>query len=350
MVELAKHFHETGTPTMVSTDDRDGIVQELKRTGVEHRRIPFRQRSAMGVVRSICSLFGTVRAGGISLVHSHGRWTTLLGGAVCRTVGVPFVHTEHNTFSDRRAFGKLCGRHVIAVSLGVKRNLVERFGVEAGRITVIHNGAQVEPATASECRALREEMRLKDDERIVSIIGRISHQKGHIYLVEALPSIVTKHPKLVVLCVGGVRQTESSLIERLRATATSLGVGTNVKFVGHRERVAPFIKLSEFTVLPSVFEGLPTAVIESLLLGRAVVATDVGGTSEVVRHGVNGLLVRPKDRLGLAKAIRRMLDAPKETRTMGEGGRVFAEKEFSMENMYAMHRIYYRQILNPKAL
>jgi glycosyltransferase involved in cell wall biosynthesis len=345
MVELAHHFSGTGTSTIVCSDDRDGIVRELSRTGVGHLYVPFKQRGAIGVMQSLYILLNTVRSGGISLVHSHGRWTTLLGAAVCKAKRIPFVHTEHNTFSDRRVFGKFCGKHVIAVSKAVKRNLIERFGVEAERITVIYNGAQVEMPTNDECRALRQEMKLRGDERVVSVIGRISHQKGHICLIEALPRIALEYPKLVVLCVGGASQAESGLSEKLIATAATLGVGAHIRFVGHRERVTPFINLSEFTVLPSLFEGLPTASIESLLLGRAVVATDVGGTSEVVQHGLNGLLVRAKDRLGLAAAIKQMLDAPDETRKMGERGRLFAEKAFSMENMYTMYRRYYKRVL-----
>lgn len=105
------------------------------------------------------------------------------------------------------------------------------------------------------------------------------------------------------------------------------------------------IEITEFTVLPSLWEGFSVAIVESLLLGKPVIASNVGGTPEIIEGNLNGLLVEAKDVGGLANAIIYMLSHPGEARKMGEKGREIVARKFSLEEMLNQYRQYYIHLL-----
>lgn len=165
------------------------------------------------------------------------------------------------------------------------------------------------------------------DGPVVGNVARLSEQKGHRYLLEAVPLVLERHPSARFALVG-----DGELRGELEALAESLGVAGHVEFLGRRDDVPELLATFDVFALPSLFEGLCLAVIEAQAAGVPVVATPVGGIRETVVDGETGLLVPPRDAAALAAAIVRLLDGPEEAARLAASARTRVGR-FSVERM-----------------
>jgi len=147
---------------------------------------------------------------------------------------------------------------------------------------------------------VRRELGLKPGDYGIGVIARLEPQKGHRHLFAAVAALREAIPQLRLVVVG-----EGSLRASLEQLAQSLQLGSRIVFAGSRRDVPLLNAAMDVIVLPSLWEGLPIALLESMALGRTVIATKVGGVPEVIEHEVNGLLTPPGDALALAAAIQR---------------------------------------------
>lgn len=139
----------------------------------------------------------------------------------------------------------------------------------------------------------------------VGVVGRLAEQKGHRYLLEAVNLLKPALPNLQVWLIG-----DGELRAELEAQSTALGLEGNVRFLGRREDVPALLQQINLMVLPSLYEGLPTIIMEGMAAGVPVIATDIPGTRELVQDGVTGWLVPARDAHALAEKIRHVLEHP----------------------------------------
>jgi len=195
-----------------------------------------------------------------------------------------------------------------------RKSIAARLG-PAERFEVVYSGIETEQfVNAADCRAC---LIIPADAPVVGIVSRMATHKGHRYLVEAAP------PGVHLLFVGDGEERES--IERLVAER-----GVPATFAGHvpPEAVPDLIASMDVLVHPSVWEGLPRAAVQGLLVGRPVVAFDCDGAREVVIDGVTGRLVPPRSVEGLSAAIRELLARPDRGRSLGMAGREKVRRRF----------------------
>jgi glycosyltransferase involved in cell wall biosynthesis len=127
----------------------------------------------------------------------------------------------------------------------------------------------------------------------------------------------------------------------LEAQARSLGIEGRVRFLGHRTDIPQLLAVSDLFVLPSLYEGLPLSVLEAMAAGKPVIATQIGGTSEVVTDGETGLLVKPRDSNALAAAIQRLLTDQDLANRLARSALDRVRHEFSSDVMVRrVSRIY----------
>ena len=230
----------------------------------------------------------------VDVLHSHLFYASLFAAPIAKVTRVPLVvETPHVRESWRQG---LKARYIVDRVAG-------RF-VDQYKIVVIHNGCDVRrfnphhPAPAG----MRQALGFGETDPILVVIGRLEPQKGHRVLLESLPAVRRAFPGVRVVCLG-----EGALRRELERRVTESGLTDAVRFVGQQPNVADWLALADATVLPSFYEGLPLAAIESLAAGRPMVATAVDGTPEVVVDGSTGLTVPPGDAAALARAICRLL-------------------------------------------
>ena len=275
----------------------------------------------------------------IDILHAHMTRAALASVPLARWAGVPVVvQTSHGREAWRRSWPSRqfwIDRRIaawtdvtIAVSESTRSYLVAEKKLDPGKIVVIPNGrsmaeCQMEPATAARLRA---ELGLVRGRVVLGVFGRLEEQKGHKFFLEALPTISGRVGTITALLVGN-----GSLRSALERQTEDLGLKGKVIFTGHRYDARHLMALCDLIVLPSLYEGMPLVPIEAAALGKAVVATSVDGTLEVIKDGVTGLLVPPRDPARLCEAITRLILDPNFRDALGKNARVHAAAIFSQE-------------------
>jgi len=187
-----------------------------------------------------------------------------------------------------------------------------REGVAPERIEVIFNAIRPFEIRDGDRAAARQKLGLRPDDFFLLAVGRLVYEKGHEFLVRAMPSVVQTHPNILAgICGAG------PLLDDLQGQITALALGDKVRLLGQWEDVRELLAAADAFVLPSRWEGLPMALLEAMMAGLPVVATRVQGVDEVIENGVHGLLVPLENSEELSKAILQLLQDPQRRRQMG---------------------------------
>jgi glycosyltransferase involved in cell wall biosynthesis len=313
------------------------LCEELPRRGAEvvlfcPKGRPFADYAARRGLRCVCwptcgkldpvtllKLVGLIKRERIGVVHTHLSTASLLGAFAARLAGVHSVAHVHGLNSAA------CFRYsslVIAVSEAVKRHLCAQ-GLNEGRIRVIHNGVDLErfrPAPASDAKVA-----LGRDPKhpLVGVFGRLSPEKGQRIALEAMFLLLKDRPGARLLLVGD-GPDRAELLECARA----LGIERVVEFAGFRPDTVSLLSACDVVLVPSAKEGFGLVAVEAMAAGKPVVATRVGGLSEIVVHGETGFLVRPNDPNSIARSLAELIDDSSLCERMGRQGRERAEACF----------------------
>jgi glycosyltransferase involved in cell wall biosynthesis len=217
----------------------------------------------------------------------------------------------------------------IAVSRGNRRLLAEQYGFSAARLALIPNAVDTHVfRPIPDDGALRASWGIPRGAPLLGLIGRLSRQKGHAVLFAALPQVWAVCPEAHVVLAGA-----GELEHELRERAAQLDPLGRIHFVGQQDDMPRVLAALDVFVLPSLYEGLPFAVLEAMSTARPIVATSVDGTAEVIADGQNGLLAPPGQSEPLAAAIARMLADPQLRARFGEAARATATADFSQGQM-----------------
>jgi glycosyltransferase involved in cell wall biosynthesis len=306
--------------------------------GVEVRAVSElrRQVSPFRDVVAAFRLAGLIRSTRPDVVHTHtakagavGRVAVVLSGIRPRPV---VVHTFHGHvlrgyFGPLTAWGfrlleRILARTtdaLVAVSPQVRDDLVRLGVAPADKFVVVRLGIELEERVGGNGDARKRTRRLlgiPDDRFVVGWMGRMTAVKRTDDVLLALKGL---HERGVpaALCLVGDGPDRDQLEER----AHELGIARDCFSLGYQDAVADWYAAFDAMILPSANEGTPVSVIESLAAGRPVVATDVGGVSDVVRDGVDGFLVEAADVDALADRLQELAADPERRRAMGEAGR-----------------------------
>jgi glycosyltransferase involved in cell wall biosynthesis len=305
-----------------------------------------RGASPLRGVASIPALARALRRERADVFHAHQTWSLscrygIVAAALAR---VParvasaqlFVEMPRLVAVDaQHALLSRCLHRHVAVSRHVAGRLRDRLGVSEAKITVIPNAVE---ARAPQPRddALRARLDGRGDRALVLTVARLEAQKGITHLLDAAATLPD-----VAFAIAG----EGPERERLAAKAASLGVAERVRWFGHRDDVPSLLAAADLFVLPSLNEGLPLAAMEAMLAGVPIVATDAGGTGEIVRDGVTGLLVPPGDPRALSESIRALLSDRAHAARLAAAGRELIERDHSVSAMVAATSRLYDELL-----
>lgn len=252
-------------------------------------------------------------------------------------VRISDVQVDPRDIQDRtRARQRLAARagrgttHVRAMSRWMQKLLVEAFHVPSKRIHLISNGVDPEPFVRANGRgAMRETLGIPSGRTLVAVIARLSPEKGHPVLLEALATVTRRYPELLCVLVGR-GPSEAAL----RAQVQTMGLQHHVRFLGFRSDIPEILSAADLVVLPSLKEGVPAAVLEAMAAAKPVVATTVGGVAEVFVDGDMGRLVPPGDAPALAKALEEILSLDATTRQqMGVLAREHVRSRYTQKHL-----------------
>ncbi len=226
--------------------------------------------------------------------------------------------------------------YYLAVSEAVRRVLLAS-GVAPTQVQTVYSGIDLHRFSAVPAVPLP----FAPGTLIIGTVGHLAGHKGHCYLLEAFRQVLHEVPQAGLVIVG-----TGALFGALQAQAEALGISNQVYFTGFRQDVLALMQRFDIFAFSSYLEGLGTAVLDAMALGKPVVATCAGGIPEVVRHGMTGLLVPPRDPAAMAQALVVLLRHPERRHVFGEAGRKRVEQYFTVERMASQTLQVYQRILS----
>jgi glycosyltransferase involved in cell wall biosynthesis len=330
--------------------DPDPIGADIRAAGIPVINLDMRGKWDL---RAPYRLFRLLRKENIQILHAHLFHANLLVATIGKLAQIPaIIATRHSveiggTLREavNRQSRPLCDA-VITVSREVHQAEIQRSGTDRAKVVMIPGGVQVEEFLEPDKVAMEQikaDWDLQSNIRLIGTVGRFVPPKGYSHLLDALHTANAQYPGVRSLLVG-----DGPLRAAMETKAEALGLLENVIFTGTRRDIPEILALLNVFVLPSLWEGLPIALLEAMAAGLPVVATAVGGTPEVVIDGVTGFLVPPRDPEALADAILRLLRDPDLRQRMGEAGRARVTEHFSVEQMVRKTEALYEQLLAEK--
>jgi glycosyltransferase involved in cell wall biosynthesis len=288
----------------------------------------------------------------VQIIHTFFRDANIAGVVAGRIARVPIIISSRRNkgyWHNRREILvlKFLNRWVtrfLANSEDVRKYTYAAEGVRSEKVDVIYNGldfGNYPVLTENARKTSRKSLDLPDESPVVVMVANLRPVKGIDVLLNALPEIARENHEVTFLVVGegDERPKLENLVERY-------GLGNNVRFLGTRTDVPFILNACDLGVLSSHSESLSNSIIEYMASGLAVVATDVGGTREIITHGENGFLVPGGDSQALARAIIKLLKDSELRTKMGHIGREKAKKLFNLEGCVRKYEEYYIGLLN----
>jgi glycosyltransferase involved in cell wall biosynthesis len=297
--------------------------------------------------RAVVRLRRLIKNEQVNLVHTHSSVDAWVGGLAARATGVPVLRTRHVSIPIHRrvnpVYSWLADR-VITSGEAIRR-LVIAAGVPPERVTAIPAGVNLADFPFRAPSGLRAEA-LGLSSPVIGSVAMFRGSKGHAHLVDALGLVRAHHSRASLLLVGdGIRR------QWVEGLAREAGLGQAVVFAGFRADVPALLRLMDCFVLASTrTEGVPQSLLQAFAAGVPVVATDVGGVSEVVTDGVTGLLVKPGSGSDLARGIEAVLADPAAAWQRSTAGRTLVEERFSHHASMTRLLDVYTELLSACAL
>jgi glycosyltransferase involved in cell wall biosynthesis len=308
---------------------------------------------------ALARLVRLMRAWRPAIVHTHTAKAGLLGRLAARAARVPtVVHTFHGHvlrgyFSPPKQalFRRLetllatTADALVAVSESVKQDLVDLGVARAAKIRVIPLGLELAPLAGALPRGvLRREAGIPADAPLVGMVGRLVPIKDVPTFLEAARQVRERRPDVRFALVGDGEERPA-----LEALCRSLGMDGAVHFFGWRRELLPVYGDLDVVVNASRNEGTPVALIEALAAARPVVATEVGGTPDLLGRGERGRLVPPGEPAALAQALLETLTGSEAVRRRALAGREHVMSQHSSERLFRDMDGLYRELRVPKA-
>jgi glycosyltransferase involved in cell wall biosynthesis len=342
-------------------DGEGGLEHLMRAEGVDMELVPElgREISPVDDFKAFWKIFRILLREKPDIVHTHtakagtlGRMAAILAGSRVK------IHTFHgNVF--KHYFGRLktaififierflglFTTKVVTVSARQKEELVKEFRIIPGpKCVVIPLGIDFSRLNTAQVRdgGLKKELGLQGAELLVGIMGRLVPIKNHRMFFEAASRIRQARPdiKAKYAVIGG-----GELEAELKNAVASLGLEKEVYFLGWREDLGNIYRGLDVVALTSLNEGTPLALIEAMAMGKAIIATDVGGVSDIVENGKTGILVAKGDVDAFSESLIRILSDKPLREKLGQAA-LAASKKFDKENLVKVMEKLYKECVN----
>lgn len=346
-------------------------VPVIEAAGIHHIPVPMtRNITPLADLLSLFRLYRVMRQTHFDIVHTHNPKSGLLGQLAARMAGVPIVINTLHGFYFHDHMHPLWRRFYISlekiaarcsdVILSQNKEDMEAATKEkichTGQIKYLGNGIdltrfdpdRIAHATTQQKRA---EVGLSKDEQVVGFVGRLAgKRKGFLDFLAAGQQIIQRLPNVRFLIVGIADHSKPDAVQP--AVAKNFGIEGHCIFLGHRpnHELPVLYALMDVLVLPSLFEGIPRAVMEASAMRVPAVATNVKGNREAIEHDSNGLLVPLGDIRSLSLAICELLTNREKARYMGQAGYAIARKRFDERLVFEIVKAQYARLLQEKGL
>ena len=284
---------------------------------------------------------------GIDVLHSHLFGSVSAGCLTSFMSRIPHLGTLHDryTLEEKKSrihliqLASILGTHLVAVSEDLRSYLINMGRLREGAVHTILNGVDLESFRKPVAEKFLSRFGVNDSDIVLICVGRLVDIKGHDVLIEAFGHLKSRDTlKLVLVGDGPKKKDYEEIIYRK-------GLKDKIILVGHRDDVRDLLNVSDLFVLASRSEGLSCSIIEAMASNLPIVATDVGGNRELVKHGESGYLVSVDDPSDLAMKLQILIDNKTQRKQFGKKSREIATQKFSFDDMLAAYAASYKDML-----
>lgn len=344
VIELARRLRESIPMAVCCLDEPGAWAAQLMDSGVTVHALERRHGFDARVGRDVGRIAQAHRA---TVMHCH-HYSPFVYGSIARLWGArcAVVFTEHGRLSDarpslkRRAANVVLSRlpdRVFAVSQELRRHLVAE-GFPADTVDVIYNGIDPDPDVDLTAGArIRHQFNISPNTLVIGSVGRLDPVKDLVSLITALVTIRRNHRAELVIVGDGSERA------RLEAAAVECGVAPFVHFVGYRSDAREWLAGCDVYVNSSISEGVSLTILEAMAASLPVIATNVGGTPEVL-DSTCGILIPPRDPAAIAVALARLACDSRLRAELGRAARKRVEERFTLERMIHEYSGVYRAV------
>jgi len=299
-------------------------------------------RAIVELGRAAIRLRATAKRVGADLVHANSIRAGLVASAVAR-IGGPRAVTHVRDHLPAGAMSDVTLRTLVAgsrVVIANSRYTASRIPPGRAEVRVIPNGVDVRrfAPPAPDSVTTRSSLGIDPSDFVLAVIGQITPWKGQDLAIQVAGELSGSPPPVRLLLAGSVKFTSTATrfdnrayIGELRDLIDKLGLDDTVVFLGERDDVPDILAATDLVLVPSWEEPFGRAVIEAMAMGVPVIATDVGGPAEIIRDGIDGLLLPPRRPEVWAEAVRSLSAEPERRTEMGRRGREQAVARFGVE-------------------
>jgi L-malate glycosyltransferase len=290
----------------------------------------------------------------VDIIHTFFEKSEVMGWLTTRLSGIPiWINSRRDLgFKRKKIYDKVFRfsskdyKRCVANCHAVKDQMIQQENLPSEKIEVIYNGIDFSGyQEALKDKSLRVELGIVDGTPLVGLIVNFNFEiKGHVYFLGAAKKILEKVPNVKFVLVG-----DGPLRHQYEEMASDLDVKKDVLFLGKRNDVPAIISNLDVSVQSSTSEGLSNVILESMAAGKPVIATNVGGSPEMVVNDITGYLVPPADSSAMAGAITALLQNPDKARAMGAAGRKVVQEKFTVETMVKKYEELYFSLLKDRS-
>lgn len=356
---------------VVGVSNAGKYVKLLEDAGIKHHAAAMtRNMTPVADLQSLSRLVRLMRREKFTIVHTHTPKAGLLGQLAARIAGVPvvintlhgFYFHDHMAAHWRKVFittekvAARCSDSILSQNKEDIETAIREGICKPEKIFHLGNGidlTQFDPARFDEAGVFqkRAELGIAADAPVVGFVGRLAaKRKGFLDFLKMAQIVSAQIPNVRFLVAGDADSGKPDAVEP--EVAREYGVYEKCVFVGHRpnDELPLLHRIMDVIVLPSLFEGVPRAIMEACAMSTPAVVTNVKGNREAVREGYNGHLVPLGDFNALSEAILSILNDPQKAKTMGENARRFALEEFDERLVFDRVLREYARLLQAKGL
>lgn len=353
-VELLKRIDpERFNVRLAAIRNRGPLYSEIAYRFPEVPEFPLTSFYNANAARQLSRLRSLILRERVRILHAHDFYAGVIGAVAARLSRIKIIACQrHLKLSDRRVhdwgtrlINRLADR-IVVNSDAIRDYIVASGAASISKITVIRNGLR-SPENLSDAnlteqsKSLRRELGLNAEAKLIGCVANLLPVKGHRYLIKAASRVAQADSNAHFILIG-----EGPLRAEIEQQAAQLRITARVHLLGHRDDAATLVSSFDLAVLASLREGLPNAVMEAMACAVPVVATSVGGTTELITDYETGYLVAPADAETLSERILWALRHEKESREVARRGQQKIIENFGMSRMVDSVEQVYDELLS----
>ena len=326
MVMAAEGLQQRGHKCIMAARKNSQILKKSEQAGLKTK--VFELHSELNIFK-ILSVAIYLKRNRIDIVIPNITKDVRMVGIAAKLAGVKLIVARHGAFMISAKFRYKWTYNLLVDKIITNSNAIKKyydsFGwMQKDKVKVVLNGVEI-PQNI-ETIDLRAKYNLEKDIFLFGVFGRLASQKGLDVLIKAIPLV--KNDNFVVLLFGEGNQR--SLLEKM---INDYELQKKVFLKGHLDNVYPYMSGVDCTILSSYSEGMPNTVLESMLLGKLVISTNIVDMPEIVKDGEEGLIVKVGDEESLAKAMERAIEEFSNLKKFGKNAQKKAKEEYTLDKM-----------------